>query len=98
MYDMHGNVWEWCLDRWDAAAYRRRWDGITDREAFELTEQLGDRSANPTRVLRGGSFWFSANRCRSACRDGSRAGDRNWSIGFRVCLVRSPFASQTSSG
>jgi len=74
LYDMHGNVWEWCLDRWDEHAYRRRWDGIKDRETYELSEKFGDRDSNPFRVLRGGSYVDSAYWCRSACRYWDLAG------------------------
>ncbi len=65
LYDMHGNVWEWCLDRWDEHAYRRRWDEITDRETYAMNEQFGGQDSNPSRVLRGGSFGFTADGCRS---------------------------------
>ena len=94
--DMHGNVWEWCLDLWDDAAYRRRWDGITVAETYELDEQHGDRSEYPSRVLRGGPSGLSAYWCRSACRTRFRASDRYWIGGFRVCLVRSPLSSSDS--
>ena len=61
LYGMHGNVWEWCRDWYDAAAYRKGVDGVCDPE---VQEQAGDR----LRVLRGGSWYDSANGCRSASR------------------------------
>jgi formylglycine-generating enzyme required for sulfatase activity len=92
--DMHGNVREWCLDRWDESAYRRRWDRITDQETLLLAEKFGATELHgqpESRVLRGGSDWDAATRCRSAYRFGYWAGRRGWGNGFRVCLVRSPF-------
>ncbi len=96
--DMHGNVWEWCLDMWDDAAYRRRRDGITVAETCELNEKNRDRSQDSIRVLRGGSYRYAAGRCRSAYRYWFGAGVRDWLIGFRVCLVRSPLFSSDSRG
>jgi len=95
---MHGNVWEWCLDRWDEHAYRRRWDEITDRETYAMNEQFGGQDSNPSRVLRGGSFGFTADGCRSACRSLDGAGYGNRIDGFRVSLVRSPFVQKDRAG
>ena len=100
LYDMHGNLWEWCLDRWDAGAYRRRWDGITDVESYSMSEQFGDQNSeldSIRRVQRGGSSLHSATGCRTAYRVRGWAGIRYRDVGFRVCLVRSPSSSQPDS-
>ena len=76
LYDMHGNVWEWCLDRWG--------DYSTDA----VTDPAGADSGS-TRVVRGGSWNNVAQDCRSASRSSSVYGPsyRNSLIGFRlVCL------------
>jgi formylglycine-generating enzyme required for sulfatase activity len=76
LYDMHGNVWEWCADSWhdsytNAPADGRVWEMESDRE-------------NNFRVARGGS-WFNLPRyCRSATRGTDVAGFRDESDGFRV--------------
>jgi formylglycine-generating enzyme required for sulfatase activity len=85
LYDMHGNVWEWCRDAFDEDAYKKREDGAVDPE---VTAYVDD----PLRVLRGGSWFGAADRCRSFSRNWGRADSRLTSNGFRVCLVRSPVA------
>lgn len=77
--DMHGNVWEWCLDHWHGNYEGAPVDGSawTDNGA----------KADAARVLRGGS-WISYPRyCRSACRFNFLPGLRNDYIGFRVVCV-----------
>lgn len=74
LYDMHGNVWEWCLDR-----YGSRLQG-GDNPA-------GPKSGS-CRVRRGGGWFFSARLCRSAHRIYASPGDRSFILGFRVALVR----------
>ncbi len=90
LHGMHGNVWEWCHDDWDANAYRKRPDGVEDPVCTG-----GDE--HQLRVLRGGSWFNSAVRCRSAYRLGHDAGLRFGYDGFRVCLVRSPAATDSGA-
>jgi formylglycine-generating enzyme required for sulfatase activity len=103
VFDLHGNVWEWCHDRWDASAYRQRGKGKPDpgfalrREEWSQGFAALERS-NAPRVLRGGSWGSSAGDCRSAFRFGFRPDVRDGIFGFRVCLVRGPADSQNRSG
>jgi len=75
LYDMHGNVCEWCSDRWNNN-YR---GAPTDGSSWETGHEF--------RVLRGGSWNCNAAHCRSAYRSGYGAGNHNSQIGFRVALV-----------
>jgi len=61
LYDMHGNVWEWCRDAWDEKTYRKRAPQVADPEV------TGD--AGVDRVVRGGSWSYLAWVCRAAFRD-----------------------------
>jgi formylglycine-generating enzyme required for sulfatase activity len=77
LYDMHGNVWEWCADRW-----HENYNGApTDGTAW-LTEDENDY-----RLLRGGSWSFNPWSCRSAHRYGYMSDFRYGNFGFRVGCV-----------
>ncbi|WP_341525520.1 SUMF1/EgtB/PvdO family nonheme iron enzyme [Nostoc sp. UHCC 0302] len=80
IYDMHGLVWEWCLDQW-----HDNYQGApTDGRAW-LTDNDND---NHARLLRGGSWDYAPRHCRSASRDRLAPDDRFNVIGFRVvCAV-----------
>jgi formylglycine-generating enzyme required for sulfatase activity len=75
LYDFHGNVWEWC---WDSA-YRR----YTSEPAVD--PRLPP-SASGARCARGGSFGYSAVRCRSAYRYNGGPAGRTQDLGIRVVV------------
>jgi formylglycine-generating enzyme required for sulfatase activity len=83
LQDMHGNVWEWCLDHWHGS-----YEGApTDGTAW-LDSEAGE---NATRLLRGGSWGNGPSSCRSACRLHNHPDSVNSHVGFRVvCLPQGP--------
>jgi formylglycine-generating enzyme required for sulfatase activity len=77
LYDLHGNVWEWCQD----------WGG--PYEAGAVTDPQGPAKGT-TRVLRGGSWGNNPGFCRAANRNWNVPDFRINSRGFRVAVVVGP--------
>ena len=75
LYDMHGNVWEWCEDNWHSNYDRAPTDGSAWVES---------NRENAGRLPRGGSWYDDPAFCRSAGRYYGTRDDRNDLVGFRV--------------
>ncbi len=73
LYDMHGNVWEWCLDWYQSSL-----------GTSAVTDPKGGASGS-IRVLRGGSWFDFAHICRSAYRNYYSPPHYDFNFGFRLC-------------
>jgi formylglycine-generating enzyme required for sulfatase activity len=76
LYDLHGNVWEWCEDWFDAGYYGN-----------SPAKDPPGPSGGSGRVIRGGSWDDYRRGCRAAYRNGRTPSARSFSLGFRVAAV-----------
>jgi formylglycine-generating enzyme required for sulfatase activity len=83
LYDVHGNVWEWCQD------------SLGKFTKASVTDPVGPPKGT-TRVIRGGSWVNPARSLRSACRAGFAPGVRGGTLGFR--LLSSALGAEPSEG
>jgi formylglycine-generating enzyme required for sulfatase activity len=77
LYDMHGNVWEWCRDWYSSYS------------STAVVDPVGPTEGS-YRVIRGGRWNYDARYCRSAGRSGYGPGDADAGLGFRLVFRLPP--------
>jgi formylglycine-generating enzyme required for sulfatase activity len=97
LHDMHGNVWEWCLDHRHGSYEGAPADGRARFNPFEPTKKATSEkrdnsdSEEEMRLLRGGSWLYGPRYCRSAYRYLAQPVNAYYDVGFRVvCLPQDP--------
>jgi formylglycine-generating enzyme required for sulfatase activity len=80
LYDMHGNVWEWCQDHW-----HNSYEGAPTDESAWINTSHNTKG----RILRGGSWCTGLANCRSMRRLYANSGQEHNTYGFRVACSSS---------
>jgi formylglycine-generating enzyme required for sulfatase activity len=94
LYDMHGNVQEWCEDEYERDYYKR---SPVDDPPGGGGDPPGAGGSVRGRVVRGGSFRYAPNLCRSARRFHESPAYRCYDLGFRLALDGHPASRRSEA-
>jgi formylglycine-generating enzyme required for sulfatase activity len=91
LYDMHGNLWEWCLDEWSDNYQNAATEGRVNTVDFISMDK------NTVHVMHGGSWEDDPGTCRGARRDGINADFQDVNLGFRIVYAPERIAPASGS-